>query len=55
MAEPKSDYPTSVRLTRELKAALLRYAKAQGTSVNWLISYICRQWVEIKDAEERNK
>lgn len=50
-----TELPTSFRLTRELKDDLIRFAKAQGTSVSWLIKFICEQWVAAKKKEEGKK
>ena len=48
-------YPTSIRLTHELKADLVKYAKVQGTTVVWLVQHILEQWVEWKKQGEKKK
>jgi predicted DNA-binding ribbon-helix-helix protein len=39
-----SNFPTSIRLERRLKAALTKVAKAQGCSLTWLIHDILAKW-----------
>ena len=49
------DRPTSIRLSRELKADLIRYAKAQGCSLMWLVEYALNQYVLWRKAQEKKK
>jgi len=49
------NHPTSIRLDRSLKVELVKFAKAQGCSVTWLIADILRKWAAWKKAQEQKK
>lgn len=38
------DYPTSIRLPDDLKRELASAARAQGTTLSWIIVAILKQW-----------
>ena len=49
------EFPTSVRLSKSLKARLKRRAKAQGCSFTALVSQVLEQWVEWCEGQEKKK
>lgn len=42
------EHPISLRFPKQLKADLVKFAKAQGCSLNWLMNDIARKWIEWK-------
>jgi len=53
MAKPPVDYPTSIRLTPELRAELVRLAEADGRSLTNYIANVLRLHVaQLKEAEK---
>jgi hypothetical protein len=52
--KPKpGEFPTSIRLSRQLKADLLRYAKLDGFSLTALITEILGKWAAWRKEQDR--
>lgn len=49
------DYPTSIRLSAETKLGLMRAARAQGTTITWLVEHVCKTWLAFKEREKREQ
>ena len=47
------DYPTSIRLSAEVKLGLMRAARAQGTNVTWMVEHVCKEWLAQKEAARK--
>lgn len=47
------DLPTSIRLSKALKTDLQRFAKAQGTSITWLIRHVLEQWIDWRKKQKQ--
>ena len=45
------EYPTSIRLTKQLKSDLVKLTRAQGCSLKWLVAHILEEWVKRKKEE----
>jgi predicted transcriptional regulator len=48
-------FATSVRLPAQLKADLVKIAKAQGCSITWLINDVLGKWVVWKKEQDKKK
>ena len=46
-------YPTSIRIDKALRAALIKRASAQGASLNWLICDILKKWEAWTKGQEK--
>lgn len=54
--KPPTDYPTSIRLTPELRAELMRLAEADGRSLTNYIANVLRLHVqELKGSKSRGR
>lgn len=52
--KPKPDeFPTSVRLSRQLKADLVKYAKLDGFSLTGMVASILEKWTAWRKEQDR--
>jgi predicted HicB family RNase H-like nuclease len=49
------DLPTSIRLDPQLKKDLVKYAKAQGCSLMWLVADILTRWNAWKKEQDKKQ